>query len=197
MGKPKLSNRKIATIKRLYTVEKIGIPGIVKAVGVSPPTIIRYLRLFGVMRNKKEAIEVSLKKKYLEFETDVVKLYESGLTMDQIGKELFISTTSVYKILKRRKIKSRHSGNRIDPAKFKRIFELYNLGATIEEVSKIYGVTRQAIEKILYKWHNIQSAKNRLLGKIVCLKCDSLLGFTTRQIKLNAVCLKCKPPNAN
>ena len=80
----------------------------------------------------------------------IVELYESGLSMREVGLQFGISRQRVHQLLKRAKEEPKKS-KQLSPANIYRLIKLYEIGLSMREVGLEFGISAQRVEQILKK----------------------------------------------
>lgn len=85
----------------------------------------------------------------LELENKIIELYNSGLSMAKVGKEVNKSAATVLHVLQKNQIPTRTHGG-INKLPAEEILDKYlNQKRTLKDISKDYGVTLETIRKVI------------------------------------------------
>lgn len=94
-----------------------------------------------------------MKKINEEIEKNIIEMYQNGISMMRIGKCLNLSSSNVYYVLKKNKIKTRTKGG-IEPLDDEKVISQYKSGMPSTKIAELNKVSVHTITNILEK-HNI------------------------------------------
>ena len=108
-----------------------------EALGVSFFTVMYHLDKAGIPHRTRDELTRTQR---------AVRLYKSGLTVVEVGDRLGISGPTVLKLLKGAGCPRRKPGtSKLTQAQCAKLRALRAAGATLEDLSRLFGVTKQAI----------------------------------------------------
>jgi DNA-binding NarL/FixJ family response regulator len=124
---------------------------IAKQLNCCPETISRYIRKKGLKRSQKNII----KKSFLNSNRELVfKLYQDGLSGDEIASKLNVSKQSIYSCIKRFKfVRTKKMAEY--PSVFKgydkELLQMRKNGMTLKQIANIFGVKDNTVSRRLKK----------------------------------------------
>lgn len=142
----------------LYTITEWSLSEIADAYGCSPSTVWRWLGIHGVQLRPAQ-LPPGYKDSRISDEdiAETVRLYKSGLTLEMVGKEMFLSTSAVLHRLEKAGVKRRPTRayspfSRTHPPAYHREMEqarhlYYKMEWSFAEIARIQGLDDHTIAK--------------------------------------------------
>ena len=131
------ANADLEQAVKLYQ-EGISVTKIIDKTNVSTATLYKELKAQGISKRSS-----SNKLNYNNRESEVVKCYKRGETVESIKDNMHISSKTLYKYLKRNNIKLR--GSRDDASNLDNAVKLYQEGASIRTILKETNLSSNAL----------------------------------------------------
>ena len=131
------ANADLEQAVKLYQ-EGISVTKIIDKTNVSTATLYKELKAQGISKRSS-----SNKLNYNNRESEVVKRYKRGETVESIKDSMHISSKTLYKYLKRNNIKLR--GSRDDASNLDNAVKLYQEGASIRTILKETNLSSNAL----------------------------------------------------
>lgn len=162
----------IDKIQQMYK-DGYGKQQIAEAVGVSSRTVINILVEEGCEKRTREEGMRAWGDKKIETRQakigEIIKLYENGKTMQEIGEAVGMSRALVRKTMEEMgyRKENRRPSTELEESEIAKIIEMYDAGKALTAISKELGIPYQKVEKTVNESGHKKSASERRLQYFV------------------------------